>query len=152
FLRMAALATALGFAACADEGHPDIGLSVASLSGEGLPDEVKSVRVTWRIGDGAPTSREATIDQLENSGGHTRLSIERIPEGEPIEITVEGLRADMKVSHAGHVGPLRLAKDEHAKVHVVLFSRSTSESFDGTVPPGRFLHTATHLADGRVLI
>jgi hypothetical protein len=153
FLRTAVLATALGLGACAEEAaRPELGLAVASLSGDGLPDDVEVVRVTWRVGDGDPTTREATLDQLERSGGRTRLNIERIPENTPIELTVEGVRADDKVGYAGHVGPLSLGKDEQAKVRVVLFNRAVSETFEGDVPPGRFLHTATRLADGRVLI
>jgi hypothetical protein len=152
FVRPALLASILSAFACADGGPaPDLGLAVASLTGDGLPDDVRSVRVTWRIDGGKPTTREATLDQLEVSEGRTRLSIERIPEDTPIELTVEGVRSDGKAGYAGSVGPLQLSAGEQARVRVVLFGRDASEMLPAA-PPGRFLHAATRLADGRVLV
>jgi hypothetical protein len=137
---------------CASGTEPaSLGLRVQALGG-GLPADVASIRVTYRIGDEPALTREATLDELEQGAGTRRLTLDALPSHTDITLTIQGIDRAGQVAHVGSAGPLLLGENERLRLKVVLYARARSEAIPGAAPPPRFMHTATLLDDGRLLI
>lgn len=97
-----------------------------------------------RDGDGNRELCPQSVDNDCTSGG--------LPPGAPIRITVEGLSAAGATTHVGHAGPFVLQHGERRYVDLRMYATNAIGSLPEAPATARFLHTATALADGRVLI
>lgn len=129
-----------------------LGLAVHALDAPGLPADVAELRVTYRVGDEAPEVVETQLADLEKFEGRRRLSLPALPPNSQLSVRIEGLRNDGELGYVGSVGPLELRLGEQLKVRVSLSPASMSQDVAGVAPPARFLHAASPLDDGRVLV
>jgi hypothetical protein len=142
-------------ASCAHQPEQEaplaVNLALASSQGPGLPADVAFLRVLFRVGDREPQLRVAEVQQLATEDGRRRLVLDDLPAGTPLSVRVEGQVASGEIAYLGSLGPLTLAGGEDLKAQVFLASANESTPLSNA-PPARFLHTATALADGRVLV
>lgn len=73
-----------------------------------------------------------------------------LPTGTPIRFELRG-KAGQHLLHVGHAGPFVLGEGERRQVELRMYPVDTSSAVPGA-SVSRFLHTATRLPDGRVLI
>ncbi len=147
-------ALALGTAACAqhtEEAPLSVQLAVVGPEGPGLPADVAFVRVSYRVGEAAPELRVSSVQGLESVEGRRRLVLEDLPAHTQLSVRLEGQRENGEIAYLGSLGPLALAGGEHLKAQVVLSVANESVPLSNAPPP-RFLHRASALPDGRVLI
>ena len=160
---------------------PARGLLVATLAstlsfscaGSSAPADV-SMRVEWGLDDPSATL-PADIDQIvvlvlregeapedsihtragledDDGDGHPEVVRDQLPVGEPFRITVEG-RVGGATRYLGHAGPLVLGYGERRHIDLRMYGvGNDSTTLDAPGFEGRFLHTATALPDGRVLV
>ncbi len=101
-----------------------------------------------------PEDSAFTVEGLEDADGNGRPELVRpdLPFGEAVRIVLLGGPADGNWTHVGSVGPIVLERGERRYVDIRMFGLTEANTIDGDVPSARFLHTATALEDGRVLI
>lgn len=95
-----------------------------------------------------------TVAGLMDLDGDMRPELERgeLTYGVPLEIVVEGYIAGRVLAYVGRIGPIVLAPGERRHVDLAMYPLEVSTNVAVGEMPARFLHTATSLADGRVLI
>lgn len=133
-----------------EEAH--LGLSIQRLDGPGLPAQVTRLRLSYRLGEAPPQVIEAKVSELATEDGRRRFTLDALPTDTRIRVRVEGLLSDLDVGFVGSVGPFTLAPGEQLRQAVVLSPARTGQRLEGPGPAPRFLHTASALTDGRVLI
>jgi len=118
-----------------------------------VPPGVEALLLLVYLPDG-PEDSAFTVEGLMDSDNNGRLELVRpdLPIGEPIRMVLLGGPADGNWTHVGSVGPLVLSHGERRYVDIRMYGLTEATSIDGAVPSARFLHTATALSDGRVLI
>ncbi len=148
----------LALAACSGgsgSSAPDIGLQVRWLTqptGD-LPTDVAAVRICTYQGDSTPDDAITSRGHLtETADGRFQHIVDRLPTGVPLRIRVEGLDDGGNPLYAGIVGPLVLQPGQRRYVNLAMYGAKASTVIPGVPLPPRFLHTATALPDGRVLI
>ncbi|MBX7197557.1 MAG: hypothetical protein K1X94_36260 [Sandaracinaceae bacterium] len=101
-----------------------------------------------------PQDSAFTLENLGDLDGNGRLELVRpdLPFGEPIRIVLLGGPADGNWTHMGSVGPIVLERGERRYVDIRMYGLAEANAVDQGTPSARFLHTATSLHDGRVLI
>lgn len=159
-LRLAfVFAALLALGACATDGDApvDVGMQIAWLDQPlgTLPDAVTSISITVFTGDDETgLEREFTVANLPDDDGDGRpdRSLEGLATGVPIRIALAGLNSSRAAVYVGRVGPFTLEAGQRRFVDVQMYPIGTSTVTPDATLPGRFLHTATALADGRVLI
>lgn len=153
-LRTTALCAALLTLSCATEPRDrgSLALRLSGLAEAGLPDDVHTLRIRYAVEDGPEQLLEARVSELEDAAGHRRLALPELPAGTPIRVRVEGLDPDEELLYVGVLGPLTLGRGENLRRAVALAPAQVSLALEDGAPPGRFLHTAVRLPDGRVLI
>lgn len=102
----------------------------------------------------APEDSAFTVEGLMDADNNGRLELVRpdLPIGEPIRMVLLGGPADSNWTHIGSVGPIVLNHGERRYVDIRMYGLTEANNVDGTLPSARFMHTATALSDGRVLI
>lgn len=134
------------------------------------------MRVQWLTGDPSATLppeltlleiklfRDADSDAFEETsvsrmgfqmeGDRTFVSptlLSSLPVGTPFKIVIEGYEGN-RFGWVGQVGPLVLGHGERRFIDLKMYETNRSIVLSPADMPGRFLHTATALPDGRVLI
>jgi len=145
------VAPALSGCADAEPEVAGLGLALTGPAGPGLPPDVAFLRVLTRVGDAAPALQVSAVDGLDSQAGHHQLALPDLPAGSRVSVRVEGQLASGEIAYVGAVGPFLLVGGERLSQSVTLVSASESQAV-ASAPPGRFLHAASALADGRVLI
>jgi hypothetical protein len=105
-------------------------------------------------GEENPQDSAFTVEGLEDADGNGRPELVRpdLPVGEAVRIVLLGGPADGNWTHMGSVGPIVLDYGERRYVDIRMYSLSEVNAAESGAPSARFLHTATALPDGRVLI
>jgi hypothetical protein len=160
-LRTLALLAAL--AGCAGTGEPSTGDDVAfgvrwplvDPAGA-LPDDVFAIRILLYEGE-TDTFQDTTVSvtKLSMHEGRRVLNhplLRDLPRGEPLRITIEGLRDDGSFGYVGHAGPFVLEAGARRYVDLQMYSVGASTLVDASGMPGRFLHATAPLPDGAELI
>ncbi|MCB9631064.1 MAG: hypothetical protein H6721_02805 [Sandaracinus sp.] len=159
FVFPAALAL-LGLA-CSDSSPPEPApaFEVSWLTPTGaLPADVASVRLVRVFASGTELELfQRTRTGIDDEGGI--LAVRDLPTEEDLDLELQGYDAGCTPFVTGcrpiYLGraTARLRVGERRYVRIAMYQVSASDSLDrGTPLPGRFLHTATALDDGRVLI
>ncbi len=154
----AALTLALGACASAPEAPVDVGVQLAWLDQPAgtLPDSITSISIRVFSGDEDTEGLEAeyTVSNLpdDNGDGRPDRALKGLATGVPIRIALVGLDAARASLYVGRVGPIVLEAGQRRFVDVQMYPVGTSTATPDTTLTGRFLHTATTLPDGRVLI
>jgi hypothetical protein len=120
-----------------------------------IPDGVESLlMLVYLPGEEAPQDSAFTVEGLGDADGNGRPELVRpdLPVGEPVRIVLLGGPEDGRWTHMGSVGPIVLDYGERRFVDVRMYALGEVNSVELGIPSARFLHTATALADGRVLI
>ncbi|MFT3921136.1 MAG: hypothetical protein QM778_01245 [Myxococcales bacterium] len=140
-------------ASCADPGPEPagFGLALTGPSGPGLPPDVAFLRVLYRVGDAEPQLQVAAVSELATNEGRRQLALDDLPAGSSVSVRVEGQLASGEIAYVGGYGPVTLVGGERLAAPIILVNANESEPISGA-PPGRFLHSAARLPDGRVLI
>lgn len=102
-----------------------------------------------------PDDTILTVANLEDrdDDGHREVVRRDLPTGRPIRIKILGLLVGDTPGFVAHVGPITFFPGERRYVDVVMYQLETSVPTPPAAMAGqRFLHTATALDDGRVLI
>jgi hypothetical protein len=126
-----------------DEASASIPAGVANL-----------LMLVYLPGEDLPQDSAFTVETLEDTDGNGRPELVRpdLPVGEAVRIVLLGGPADGNWTHMGSVGPIVLDYGERRYVDIRMYSLSEVNGVERGAPSARFLHTATALADGRVLI
>jgi hypothetical protein len=160
---LAALVAVALVSACAGdtvdlELSPGLQMRVEWLTGSpsaSLPDDVERLRIVRTI-DGESLDVVVSTDRFEVSETGSPFVapplLDNLPTGVPIEITVEGLRAGDTFAYVGHVGPLVLSAGQRVYADLKMFEMGVSAATVIGGTPSAFMHSATALPDGRVLI
>jgi hypothetical protein len=149
---------ALGACASEPEAPVDVGMQIAWLDqpANTLPDSIASLSITVYAGDDDTTGTQAeyTVGNLpdETGDGRPDRALKNLQTGVPIRISLAGLDASRATVYIGRVGPLMLEAGQRRFVDVQMYPIGSSAAPPDTTLTGRFLHTATPLPDGRVLI
>ncbi len=146
--------------ACAGTpGEPiDVGMQVSWLDQPAgtLPDAVASISVTVFTGDDDATGLEAeyTVANLPDDDGDGRpdRTLKGLATGVPLRISLIGYDDARAAVYTGRLGPFMLEAGERRFLDVQMYPLGSSASLPDPTFTGRFLHTATPLPDGRVLI
>jgi hypothetical protein len=156
------------FAACASdtEPPPDLRMRVEWLTGEPsamLPDDLEKLRLVREI-DGERSdftviyrTAEGELGQsfsmTEDGRIYLAVDILRdLPAGSPITLTVEGYRAGDQLAYVGRVGPIVLSAGQRYYADLAMYEIGVSAPTVLENTPSVFMHTATPLPDGRVLV
>ncbi|MBN8611697.1 MAG: hypothetical protein J0L92_13975 [Deltaproteobacteria bacterium] len=140
------------------EGEPQIRVRWGALGDPTaeIPSSVEALLLLVYLPDAeSPEDSAFTIGSLEDMDANGRLELTRtdLPFGEPVRLVLLGGPADNNWTHMGSVGPIVLERGERRYVDIRMYGLVDSNAVDGgEVPSARFLHTATALNDGRVLI
>lgn len=139
------------------------GFEVAWLTPTGaLPAEVASLRLVRVFDAGTPEASELELFQrtragIDDEGGV--LSVRDLPTGVDLDLELQGYEESCTPFVSGcrptYLGraTARLGVGERRYVRIAMYQVSTADVLDrGPSLPPRFLHTATALDDGRVLI
>lgn len=152
------LALAVGSCAGEPDAPVDVGMRLAWLDQPAgmLPDAIASISITTFTGDDDVDGLEAeyTVANLPDDDGDGRpdRALKGLETGVPIRITLVGLDMARASIYVGHVGPLVLEAGQRRFVDVQMYPVGSSTATADTSVTGRFLHTATALRDGRVLV
>ncbi|MEM1415182.1 MAG: hypothetical protein AAGH15_09790 [Myxococcota bacterium] len=151
---IAPLAAAFPGCSSSPEG---VAIQASFLSGS-IPDEVVAFRALVLDGEGRALRRGplVTVASLEDADGNGRreLVVPELPTGQDIEVQLRAfdrLSAEA-VTAVGSSGPLFLQAGERRNVRVALYEVGRAQPVPTVGPGERFLHAATRLSDGRVLI
>lgn len=120
----------------------------------GLPASVERLELlVYTPDETRPDMVQFTVANLPDPDGDDRPELVRdgLPVDVPIRLVLFGQDAAMNRTHLGSVGPIVLRTGERRYVDIRMFSLNEPNVVD-PAPSARFLHTATALADGRVLI
>lgn len=132
--------------------HVEWGLTDPSAT---LPSNVERLRVLVEI-EGEEMVQESihTVSGLEDADDNGRPELDRdaLPPGVPIRMTIEGQDGAGRTLYVGHVGPIVLQHGERRHVDLRMYELGTTNLLDSAPLTPRLLHSATTLADGRVLI
>ncbi len=151
------LATVLALAACASPGPEIVALRASFLTG-GIPEGVVAVQALVLDGEGRALRRgtPVALSGLGDADGNGRreLLVGGLPTDETIEVQLEALGSldAREVRAVGRSGPLLLSAGERRIVRVALYEVGRAQPVPTVGPSPRFLHTATALSDGRVLV
>jgi hypothetical protein len=118
-----------------------------------LPPDVDQISVDVFVGDETePDNSIYTVANLPDNDMNGRRELVRggLPVGVPIRITITGLSGGAP-RYIGHAGPFVLRVGERRYVEPAMFPLNQVQQLERG-PAGRFLHTATPLPDGRVLV
>ncbi len=116
----------------AQGGLPSIGLPAGALPGRRAPPELHVAEVS-------------ALARAQAARCSTRYP------PSVLSVRVEGQLAGGEIAYVGSIGPLQLAGGERLHEPVVLVSAYESAGVTSAMP-ARFLHSATRLRDGRVLV
>lgn len=153
-----------------DEGQAAAGPVFAvrwPLTGKGgVPDEVRTIVARFYPLDvpdaNEPVPDGCNADCIEvtrdigglgaDPDGTRRIGFRGLPRYTPFRAVFTGLRADGEEAYIGMAGPLTLAAGERRFIALAMYPLGSAHRVDRATLPGRLLHTATPLPDGRVLI
>jgi hypothetical protein len=121
----------------------------------GIPDGVEALLLLVYV-DGSDTPEDSafTVEGLDDADGNGRPELVRpdLPIGQPLRLVLLGGPVDGNWTHVGSVGPIVLDHGERRYVDIRMYALGDSNPLEASGPSARFLHTATALEDGRVLI
>ncbi len=135
-----AMVTDIEIVTCTNAGQADedCGSSTCSVNAITLTSETD-----------VPTCRPSAGTEMY--GGDPVLVRTGLPTDTPIRFELHGKGASGQVLYIGRAGPFVLGEGQRRYVDLHMYSVGRSEIVTGSTVP-RFLHTATLLPDGRVLI
>jgi hypothetical protein len=119
-----------------------------------LPSSIDSLSVdVFLPGESEPESSIHTVENLDDAdmNGRPELSRGGLPRNVPFRIRVTG-RTGGAARFVGEVGPLVLGAGERRYIDIVMYPIDDGLLLERSGAAARFLHTATPLPDGRVLI
>ncbi len=139
----------------ADEA-PNVEMRVRFGLGEPqrLGEEVDRIVIELFVGAHVePETWGNTLSELSDLDGDGRPEWEHrdLPVGVPLRFRIIG-EVMGRPEYIGHVGPIRLRAGERRTIEPLMFRIDEPMIFPEESIRGRFLHTATTLSDGRVLI
>jgi hypothetical protein len=132
--------------------HVEWGLIEPSAT---IPAGVTHIRIATTIeGRDMPEEIIRSVAMLEDEDGNGRGEHDQvIPPGVPVTISVQGLGGPAgPVLFVGHTGTFVLQHGERRFVDIRMYPVNEPGMLDSPTLTARFLHTATRLNDGRVLI
>lgn len=118
-----------------------------------LPMDVTRIDVSMEVeGEAMPRLTGFNVMNLEDAddNGRREADLAELPPGVDIFITVTGVTASGP-AYVAHAGPFVLQHGERRYVDLRMYPANDSALLDSSAFSPRFLHTATTLADGRVL-
>ncbi|MCC7538875.1 MAG: hypothetical protein IT379_21800 [Deltaproteobacteria bacterium] len=136
------------------EGHIGVRTEWLGAPSDVLPPGVASVRVVLKV-DGSPdTDLVRSVTKLEDMDDNSRpeLVVPALPLFKPIRLEIEGRTMDDQVRWYGSAGPIVLSAGERRYVDLRMYELNAPVAIDPSRVPARFAHTATALADGRLLV
>jgi hypothetical protein len=145
--RIVAAALCAWASACSNESPGPVGHVRFSLTPAASPDpflNVKTVGMTLQAPGAAPVRLSFAPD-----GG---VSFPPVSPGSGFRVSFEGLDDQSNVVSAGRSGPVSLTAEDRAQPWRIFFGRVQRFSVVGGAEERRVGHTATALADGRVLL
>lgn len=152
------LALALASGSCAapgdDGGAPDLRMRVrwGLTEPADLPADVDRIEITVLIEGEEPDPLYRTRAGLEDMDGNGRPDIlYPVEPGVPVEFRIVGEVSGTPV-WVGHAGPMTLRSGERRYVDPMMFRYGDATPLPAGSMRGRFLHSASPLPDGRVLI
>lgn len=119
-----------------------------------LPSSVEQLSIDIEVeGESEPRNSLHTVSMLEDSDGNGRSELIRpnLPTGVEIRMTVQGLVGGAP-RYVGRTGPFVLQVGERRYLDLTMYEVGVWQPVERAALAGRFLHTATTLPDGRVLI
>lgn len=119
-----------------------------------LPDDVALLRLIIDVEGEELRDPSFTVANLEDAddNGRPELDLGEITPGVPVTISIEGQDAGGGTLYVGRAGPFVLQHGERRYVDIRMYPVNDAAVLDASAFPARFLHTATSLADGRILL
>jgi hypothetical protein len=143
--------------ACSTEVPPEIDMRVVWLTGgpsNELPSDVTSIQIIRSIDGVADSPAGFTVANLPMRPDGRRYleaaALQNLPAGRRIDVAISGMGT--MAQYVGVVGPIVLSPGERRHIDVNMYRIDASVPLGMSDAAARFLHTATTLADGRVLV
>jgi hypothetical protein len=137
---------------------PDVGMHVTwglEEPSTTIPSGVDLLTILVYVGDDpTPMDSASTVENLMDADENGRDEVTRanLPTGEELRVVVRGTGPSGNLLYVGHAGPFVLEPGERRYIDLRMLPVGDYGPVDAGVLTGRFLHTATTLPDGRVLI
>ncbi len=140
------------------EPHSGVSFVATWLTERGrLPPEVTGIRVRITDSDGEVVAEQelerSAVDGMdENGDGRPELGFADLPTSAPIRLELVARTEASDEAFVAHAGPFELDANEERSLALQLYPVGEAADLEEPALPGRFLHTATRLLDGRVLV
>lgn len=146
-----ALVLALGCTEPAGPPAPTFRVWWAAATGPraGLPPDVDGLTITVLDPEGEPAEREMNVQRDDLTDDTPFAVVGGLPAGRAVEVRIEA-RVGARVAYTGVVGPFVLGPGERRYVDLLLVPTDTVTEVGRLAEPVA-MHTATTLADGRIL-